>query len=217
VDIPDDLLDLPCLPESRLPAGLAEQLPDSTPGPPWACRVRAVIWVQRATAPLPQGSRWAGRVRALTLGAVVNYLESPVGPYREVFAGPLLRGSLLPVVHVPFIAVDSLPSVHGGRTHWALPKSVARFAGEVGAGEVTANGEQWSVSVSARQHGPGLPLRGPLGNAQAGRRAGVLLRGRGRLARVRVAADGPSLSGWLGHGTHLGVVAQGRMVVQAPL
>jgi hypothetical protein len=210
----DPLLDLECLPESRLPVALHDQLPASTPGPPWDCRVRAAVWVQRAPSPLPSSFRYAGRVRPVTLGAVVDYLESPVGPYREVFAGPLLRGTLLPVVHVPFIAVDSLPSVSGGRAHWSLPKTVATFSGDVGSG--TATGDDWSVSVEASPRGPRLPLRGPLVNEQTGQRAVVSLRGRGRLAQVRVAAQGLVLAGWLGSGTHPGVVAEGRMVVQAP-
>ena len=207
-------MDLECLPESRLPAALHDQLPASTPGPPWHCRVRAVVWVQRAPSPLPSSFRYAGRVRPVTVGAVVDYLESPVGPYREVFAGPLLRGTLLPVVNVPFIAVDSLPSVHGGRTHWALPKTVAAFSGDVEDG--VATGDDWSVAVQATARGPRLPVRGPLVNAQTGQRAVVSLRGRGRLARVQVAAQGIVLGGWLGTGTHPGVVAEGRMVVQAP-
>ena len=212
----DAALDLPCLPESRLPPELLDQLPASTPAPPWECRVRAVVWVQRAPSPLPSSFRYAGRVRPVTLGAVVDYLDSPVGPYREVFAGPLLRGTVLPVVHVPFIAVDSLPSVHGGRVHWSLPKTVAQFAGDVGSGEVTATGNDWSVAVEATPRGPRLPLRGPLVNAQTEQRAVVSLRGRGRLARVHVAAQGLVLAGWLGTGAHPGVVAEGRMTVQPP-
>lgn len=208
--------DLPCLPESRLPAGLLDRLPETTPAPPWDCRVRAVVWLQRAPSPLPSSSRFAGRVRPVALGAMVDYLESPVGPYREVFAGPLLRGTLLPVVHVPFIAVDSLASVHGGRAHWALPKTVAQFAGDVGSGQVTATGEDWTVAVDATARGPRLPVRWPLVSAQTEQRAVVSLRGRGRLARVHVAATGLTLSGWLGTGTHPGLVAEGRMLVQAP-
>lgn len=209
------LLDLPCLPESRLPPELAARLPATTPGPPWDCEVRAVVWLQRAPSPLPSSSRFAGRVRPVTLGAVVDYLSSPVGPYREVFAGPLLRGTLLPVVHIPFIAVDSLPSVHGGRAHWALPKTTASFTGDVGS-SVTATGEGWSVSVGTRARGPRLPLRGPLRSAQDERRTTVSLRGRGRPAWVHVAASGLTLGGWLGSGRHPGVVAEGRMVVGPP-
>ena len=210
------LADACAVPESRLPAGVLESLPLVTSPPPWDCRVRAVVWVQRAVAPLPPGSPYAQRVRGLTVGAVVDYLDSPVGPYREVFAGPLLRGRGWPTLHVPFIAVDSVPSVHGGRAHWALPKTVAEFAGDIGAGRATATGDGWSVSVDAATRGPRLPLAGPLGSSQDGRRAVVQLRGRGRLARVRVTAVGPTLTGWLGTGTHPGVVAQGRMVVHPP-
>lgn len=210
------LADLPSLPESRLPEHLLARLPARTPAPPWPCRVRAVIWVQRAPSPLPSSSPFAGRVRALTVGAVVDYLDSPVGAYREVFAGPLLRGALLPVLHIPFIAVDSLPSVHGGRAHWGLPKAVAEFTGDVGSGRVTATGEGWSVHVDATTRGPRLPLVGPLRADQGRGPATVSLRGRGRLARVRLAATGPSLTGWLGTGTHVGVVAEGRMSVQGP-
>jgi hypothetical protein len=211
----DPPLDLECLPESRLPDELHDQLPATTPGPPWDCRVRAAVWVQRAPSPLPSSFRYAGRVRPVTLGAVVDYLESPVGPYREVFAGPLLRGTLLPVVNVPFIAVDSLPSVHGGRAHWSLPKTTASFSGDVESA-TTAAGADWSVSVEVRPRGPRLPVRGPLVNAQTSQRAVIWLRGRGRLARVRVSATGLVLGGWLGSGTHPGVVAEGRMLVQAP-
>lgn len=207
-----DLADLECLPESRLPADLLARLPSSTPGPPWDCRVRAVVWVQKAPSPLPSSFRYAGRVRALTVGAVVDYLSSPVGPYREVFAGPLLRGTVLPVVHIPFIAVDSLPSVHGGRAHWSLPKALAQFSVD----GRTATGDGWSVAVTAVERGPRLPLRGPLVNAQTEQRAVISLRGRGRLARVHVAATGLVLGGWLGTGTHHGVVAEGRMLVQPP-
>lgn len=210
------LADLPSLPESRLPEELLAQLPATTPAPPWHCRVRATVWVQRAPSPLDASSAYAGRVRGAAVGALVEYLESPVGPYREVFVGQLLRGTALPVLHVPFIAVDSLPSVHGGRAHWALPKAVAEFAGDIGAGSAAATGDGWSVVVRASAAGPRVPVVGPLTTEQQGRRAVASLRGRGRLARVRVQATGPALAGWLGSGTHTGVVAEGRMVVHPP-
>jgi len=211
-----DLPSLVALPESRLAAGLLERLPASSPAPPWACRVRAVVWAQRAPSPLPSSSAYAGRVRGAAVGALVDYLDSPVGPYREVLVGQLLRGTVLPVLHVPFIAVDSLLSVHGGRAHWSLPKAVAEFTGDVGAGAATATGDGWSVAVRAAPRGPRLPVAGPLTTEQDGRRAVAALRGRGRLARVEVTAEGLALGGWLGAGTHLGLVAEGRMVVHPP-
>ena len=207
------LADACAVPESRLAPALLAQLPLSTSPPPWDCDVRAVLWVQRAAAPLPAGSPYAGQVLPLTVGAVVDYLASPVGPYREVFAGPLLRRAGWPTVHVPFIAVDSLPSVAGGRAHWGLPKTTATFSGDVGAGSASADGDGWSVQVDATARGPRFPFASVLANAQGGCRARVRLRGSGRLAVVQVSAAGPSLSGWLGTGRHPGVVAAGRMVV----
>lgn len=212
------LADLPCVPESRLPADLAARLPASTPPAPWSCRVRAVLWLQRAPSPLA-GSPFAGRARPQALGAVVDYLDSPVGPYREVLVGQRMRspgpgGLGLPVLHVPFIAVDSLASVHGGRVHWGLPKAVGTFRGELP--DTTAAGDGWSVAVRATARGPRLPVVGPLRTDQGRGVATARLRGTARLARVEVAASGPTLSGWLGTGTHPGLVAEGRMVVGPP-
>ena len=203
------------VPESRLPADLLAALPLSTSPPPWHCRVRAVVWAQRAVAPLPAGSPYAGRALGLTVGAVVDYLDTPVGPYREVFAGPLLRGWGWPTVHVPFIAVDSVPSVSGGRAHWQLPKVLGGFTGEIGDGAAAVSGDGWSVEVDAAARGPQLPFATRLAASQAGRRAVLRLRGRARLATVQVDAAGPSLSAWLGCGRRPGVVAAGRMVVGA--
>lgn len=216
MDRPTALADLPGVVESTLPAALPARLPVTTPPAPWTCRVRAVLWVQRGVVPLPASSPWARRTLPLVVGAVVDYLDSPVGAYREVFAGQLLRPAGRPAVHVPFLAVDSLPSVHGGRVHWGLPKAVAAFHGDVGTGRLTATGDGWSVEVDAARRGLPVPLRAPLAVEQVLGRAAVGVRGRGRLTAVRVRASGPTLTGWLGQGTHVGVVYQGRLVVGAP-
>ena len=215
---PLDRADACAVPESRLPGGLLATLPPTAAAPPWDCRVRAVVWLQRGRAPLPAGSAYRSRALPFTLGAVVDYLDTPVGPYREVFAGPLLRPRRLreagwPTVHVPFIAVDSLLSVTGGREHWALPKTTATFAGDVAAGGAAVVGEGWTVTVASRLRGPRLPFASVLRSSQSSMRARLQLRGRGRLAAVTVTADGPSIGGWLGRGTHPGVVADGRMGV----
>jgi hypothetical protein len=219
------LLDLPGVAESTLPEGLLARLPATTPAPPWDCRVRAVVWLQRGRVPLPAGSPFASSALSLVVGAFVEYLDSPVGGYSEVFAGPLLKRRGLPTLHIPFIAVDSLPSVHGGRAHWSLPKAHAAFEGDVGRGVVSvsgsvsgsidgsADGGGWSVRADAAPRGLPVPLAAVFAGDQGGGPAKVTLRGRGRLTRVRVTASGPTLSGWLGTGTHLGVVGSGRMVV----
>ena len=63
------------------------ELPVSPP-PPWPARVRATLWWHRPTA----AARSLGPSPSvpLTVGMVVDYLDSPVGPYREVLASPVL-------------------------------------------------------------------------------------------------------------------------------
>ena len=201
----------PHLPESQLPQALASQLPTAVPAAPWNCRVRALLWLQRAPSPLPSSSPFAGRVRAVAVGGFVDYLDSPVGPYREVLAGQLLRTSVVPVLHVPFIAVDALASVAGGRDLWDLPKTMAEFA--VIGNERVVTGDRWSVRAEPRAYGLRFPIRGAVRHDQGSGRATSHLRGTARLARVQVACQGPTLGGWLGAGRHHGVLVEGRLVV----
>lgn len=186
-----------------------------SPPPPWPASVRAALWWHRST---PDASQYgpAGATLPITLAMMVDYLDSPVGPYREVLASPVLRRDLIPAMAVPFIAVDSEPSVHGGREHWKLPKVLAKFDGDV-LGDFSATGARWSVATSAAPKGPELPIAGGLTFAQpipggAVERATARLRGKFRYARVTVAAEGPTLSRWLCPGTHHGIViTSGRM------
>ncbi len=215
----DSLADVPGVPESALPAALAAQLPASTPAPPWDCRVEAVVWWHRTSA--------AGRalvpreLRAglpLTVGAFVTYLDTPVGPYSEVLASPQLLARplvrrVLARVHVPFIAVDSLASVQGGRAHWALPKAMAAFDG------TRAVGDGWEVGAQASTRGPWLPAIGRLGSSQVSATGLVTSsvttsRAKARLATVRVTTTSTGdLASWLLPGEHRGIVLRGRMVV----
>ena len=211
----------PGAPESRLTAGAAAQLPGSTPPPPWSCRVEAVLWWQRATpaarsalgAALPDAL--ADRPVLAVVGGVVRYLDSPVGPYEELVGGVLLRPLLL---HVPFLAVDSAASAHGGRAHWALPKTLAELV-RTGPHEVVATGDGWRVQVAATPVGPRLPVAGGLPGRQLdddGRPVPftAAARGSGRLARVLVrvgsdrAGEPGSLAGWLRSGRHPGAVVR---------
>lgn len=191
--------------------------PESPP-PPWPADVRATIWWHRATsegrALLPQKSV------PVTLVMVVDYRSSPVGPYREILASPVLRRpgnglGALPRMSVPFIAVDSDVSVHGGRTHWNLPKVLADFGGDV-LGSSSASGDGWAVHADAKGIGPAFPIKGALGFAQPVDEelalAGAKLTGKARLARVKVDAHGPSLTSWLRPGTHFGLqIVSGKM------
>lgn len=214
---------LPGAPESRLSAEVAAALPAVTPAPPWRTRVEATLWWHtadpEALAALPAALRPR---RALVVGAVVRYLDSPVGPYAEVL-GAVVSGLLR--VHVPFLAVDRLASVAGGRAHWALPKALAAFT--AGEGEVTARGEDWSVGAAPAPFGPRLPVGGWLRLGQvdgAGRvrRAGVSASGRARAARVMVAVrsthdeEAGSIAGLLRRGPHPGAVLQAQVRVGRP-
>lgn len=211
------LTDLPCVPESAFPEGLI--LPDSTPGAPWICRVEATVWWHRATPAaaalldpsLPLGPRF-------TVGAFVTYLDTPVGPYNEILASPHLlagavRRGVLARVHVPFIAVDSVDSVHGGRAHWSLPKTLAVFDGS------HATAPTWEVSATAAGRGPRFASYARLGSTQidgAGLQSSSVTtaRAKAQLARVDVetVSDG-DLATWLVPGRHRGALLRGRMVV----
>ncbi|MGW6378140.1 hypothetical protein ACWFRB_18980 [Rhodococcus sp. NPDC055112] len=204
------------VPESRSPR---TDWPASPP-PPWQARVRAVLWWHRSTATAASHGP-GGSTIPMTLAMMVDYLDSPVGPYREVLASPVLRTpgrgvGVLPAMAVPFIAVDSEPSVHGGRAHWQLPKVLARFGGDT-HDACEAIGGGWRVHTVASPRGPSLPIVGALGFAQptaggAPAAASARLRGRFRYARVAVGAEGPTIGSWLMSGTHHGIVVTGRMV-----
>jgi hypothetical protein len=212
------------VPESVLAAEDAARLPAAAPPAPWQARLRAVVWWHRA-APgavqhLPEGLR--GRHLPLTVGAMVRYLDTPVGPYSEVLASPVVvvrRG--LPAASIPFIAVDSLASVLGGRANWALPKTMARFAWS-GPAACTGEGDGWRVAAAARPRGPRVPVLAPARDVQLGpdgRRLEVPIGVRAlvRAAQVDVRTLGPTLPQWLRPGAHPGVVVErARMRFGAP-
>jgi hypothetical protein len=194
-----------------------EDWPESPP-PPWPADVLATIWWHRSTA--AGRELFPGSTIPVTMVMMVDYLSSPVGPYREILASPTLRRpgnglGVMPRMSVPFIAVDSEQSVHGGRTHWQLPKVLADFGGEV-LGRCAASGDGWSVRSKARGLGPAFPIRGGLGFAQPVddefALANARLSGKARLCRVKVEAKGPTLATWLRSGTFSGLqIVSGTM------
>lgn len=206
----EDMIDLRGVPQTTLADDVAAGLPAEAPAAPWHTAMRAVVWqtlpsraAREAAGPVP------GRA-ALVLGGMISYDETPVGPYDEIVG---VVGMLSGQATVPFIAVDSPASVVGGRTNWALPKTLARFTGTPSTG-MTATGEGWSVRVTVHALGLAIPFRtkGRLLQPWPGgevRHTRVRMSGKARpaLVRVHVTAE-PTLSGWLRGGWHLGAVLE---------
>ena len=209
-----ELARIPAAPESSLPPGVHEKLPPSAPLAPWHCRFDGLVWIQRAGAGaasvLPDPLRRSASVRWV-IGALMRYTESPVGPYSEVYAAVVVRRGLRVVAHIPFMAVDSLESIRGGRANWALPKTLASFKGSPSTSDATrAAGEGWEVNARGRPFGPAVPTRmastcaqvrpdGSLGTFK------VAVAGSSRLARVtvEVTSEG-SLATFMPPGRHVG-------------
>jgi hypothetical protein len=134
-------------------------------------------------------------------------------------AGP--RG---PEAAVPFIAVDSLPSVRGGRENWALPKTLARFEWPErprGGFEIDAEGEGWSVHATVRPRPRRLPFAAVTRNRQVTAQGAEITfdsrwRGPARLATVELETRGPTLPRWLRSGRHPAVVLEGARVRVGP-
>jgi hypothetical protein len=210
--------------ETVLGDALRARLPSTSPPAPWAATVRAVVWWHRAAPGAREHLHPDLRDRRtipLTVGAFVTYDRSPVGPYREILASPLLiADGLIPPVHVPFIAVDSLDSLHGGRANWALPKTLATF-GPGFAARGDGEGPPWHVEAQVRVRSRGATLAltsraqqvGPAGELL---RIPVHLHGRLRPARVEVTAAGPTLAAWLRSGPHAAVAVEGHARFGAP-
>ncbi len=209
------------VPETAVSEGLLARLPANESPAPWDCVCEAIVWFGRggraATQALPPALR-RGASGLGVVGAVVRYLETPVGPYDEILGMVGSRSGLKPWGSVAFMSVDSAASLVGGRTNWAMPKTLGVFHGDIGAGRtITGEGAdetRWRVGVTPRPFGPALPVRstGVARQEFAGGRVGDSpLRASGRLrpalVTVEVDSDGP-LPTWLRPGRHLGAVVE---------
>jgi hypothetical protein len=190
---------------------------------PWEVALDAVVWFHRAAPAAAAHAPVAGaRALPVTVGALIAYRDTPVGPYHEVLGSPVLLAEWpLPAATIPFIAVDSEPSVQGGRENWALPKTLARFdwPGTVArAFEADAEGEDWSVHATVHVRPRAIPLAGIVRTRQvAGAAFTTRASGRARLATVDLETRGATLPAWLRSGRHPALVIQGaRGVVGQP-
>lgn len=209
------------VPETALSEALLATLPPNDSEAPWSVNCSAVVWAVRptreASEALPAPLR--GRRGVVVIGGIVRYLETPVGPYDEVFGIVMSGYGRQAVGTVTFMAVDSRRSLVGGRTNWAMPKTLASFQGRIGSGEtLVATGQDslgWRVSARPRVFGPRVPVRssavtrqefpgGILGDSRLSARG----KARPAMVDVEVESDGP-LGSWLRPGKHLGAVAEG--------
>lgn len=179
-------------------------------------RLPAALAAVNPCSPEAVGAAPAG---GLSLVIFVNYADSPVGPYGEVFIAPQqyrLRDGLR-CNAISKIYVGSQSSVDNGRANWGIPKELADFAvtNDGGRSEryVASLGGRPFLDVGFRLHGPRLPLRSSWLPASMLRYVQVLdgtayefdlsLRGTMRWATVSdVAIDG----------AHFPDLAQGRLV-----
>jgi hypothetical protein len=180
-----------------------------------------VLWFGRGgaatTAALPPPLRRAARGLGV-VGGVVRYRETPVGPYDEVLGLVGSHTGARPWGSVAFMAVDSAASLVGGRTNWAMPKTLAGFEGDPTPGStVVVRGRdevRWQVTASSRPLAPAVPVvaAGQVRQVFAdgtvgGSRLSVRARVRPALVTVDVVSEGP-LASWLRPGRHLGLVVQ---------
>jgi hypothetical protein len=215
-----ELTGLRGVPETALSEALVATLPVNEAPAPWECRCSALLWLGRggraAAAALPPAL--AGSPGLVTVGGFVRYTDTPVGAYDEVLGMIGSRTGLRPWGNVAFMSVNSETSLVGGRTNWAMPKTLARFDGELAnGGLITGTGTDqlsWTVSATPRIAGPAVPLRTKATARQQfadGRVGDSLLTFSGRIrpafVTVGVSSAGP-LPTWLRPGLHLGAFVE---------
>jgi hypothetical protein len=219
VAVGDTLRGIPGVPESDISEALADRLPAAAPAP-WTTSGSGIQWIHRSSpgaAEHHQRGLTYDRSIPVTLGAFLRYDDGPAGAYDEILASPtfMLRNRRV-CMGVPFIAVDSETSIAGGRENWALPKTLAQFDWRLDGdtpSHLTAAGDGWSVQARVRWSGPRTVLfaRGSQAQVRAdGTPVTVPIRSRGvgRVARIEVSSDGPTLPQWLRSGTHFGVIIE---------
>jgi Acetoacetate decarboxylase (ADC) len=156
------------LPETRLPYEFLAHLPTSAARAPWSTTCDVISWMHPigdSALPLVPAAIRPAKL-ALVVWALVRYSDTPVGPYSEIAATVVPDGGD-GYGHIPFIVVDSLASIVGGRANWLLPKALARFewsSADTSAGAVSIVGEQpatpaWSINVQFSTSGEASELR----------------------------------------------------------
>jgi hypothetical protein len=202
-----EFADLPGTPETALrPEDLAT-LPATAPPAPWRVTAAALLWTDRPDA----------RARAAIDAGVPT----------EIIGAVVYRRGATVFTHIPFIAVDSAASVVGGRTNWALPKTLASFDGQPAHGvSMAATGGDWRVEATPTAYRLVVPMLIPklLALVQLGPHHTVWsvrpsCYGVTRLARIDVRLTAaPTLRDWLPSGFRRGILSpQLTMFLSSPL
>ncbi len=146
-------------------------LPASIPDAPWILRGEAVVFL---ASPL------AARL-------LVNYRESPVGPYREhALARMTARGP-----HVFQMSVDAEASKIGGRLIWGFPKTLEDLSWEARGNRIRFRREKQRFEV--RKIGPSVPIALSFWTVQTLDNRQVRVPGKIR-ARLRLARRGRQIA-----------------------
>jgi hypothetical protein len=165
--LPFAVTDAVGLPETHLPDSLVQRLPRTVDPAPWEARCQVVSWLHAVDSAALEV--FPASIRPEAAGyvawALVQYSATPVGPYNEI-AATLLSDDPDGYGHIPFIVVDSLSSIVGGRGNWLLPKALARFAWSDDGRSVSVRPEQpaipdWSVSVTYEPLGDAMETAVP--------------------------------------------------------
>jgi Acetoacetate decarboxylase (ADC) len=218
-----DFADLPGTPETALrPEDLAN-LPATAPPAPWRVTAAALLWTDRPDAraraaidAVVPAEVSVGATPIATVGALIRYLRTPVGRYREVIGAVVYHRGATVFTHIPFIAVDSMASVVGGRTNWALPKTLASFDGQPAHDvSMAATGGDWRVEATPTSHRLMVPMLMPklLALVQLGPHRTVWsvrpsCYGVTRLAQVDVRMTAaPTLRHWFPSGIRRGILS----------
>jgi hypothetical protein len=174
---------------------------------PWDTVVDAVVWWHRAIPGAAAHAPVRGPALPVTVGAMIRYRETPVGPYHELLGSPMVVGG---AASVPFIAVDSEPSVRGGRENWNLPKVLAEFDWPR-----EASGDGWALRARVRARPRRLPVRLAFPTRQPGLIFWSRVSGTARVGSVEVETDG--VPGWLLPGRHAALILErSRVLVSQP-
>ena len=153
------------LPSAHLP--MPKSSTTHTPVPaPWTLRGEGIIllfrfkkdWVAKAgNLPEHLQGKFKGGFGYVML---VDYEESPVGPYRELLFIPGKFGKEK-LQAITTIFVDSEASTANGRANWAIPKETADYNWQKGKGldqvEISFNGKQ-VFRASIRSGGISFPM-----------------------------------------------------------